>query len=227
MATTRLILVRHGESKAQETGRFYGHECIGLSDRGRWQVEALRDRWAQTAKDELGRVDVLYSSIMQRAVETAEIVAPVLGVSEILQECDLCEVHPGDADGLSWQEIDERWPQVEGAFPNPAIPNVESWAEMSVRVERTLETIAERHAGQTVVIACHGGVVAHSMNAHIGLDPLRNEKAWFMADNASITEWALDPDIDDWRQGRWGLRRYNDHSHTIVAGAPRVIGPPR
>ena len=227
MATTRLILVRHGESNAQAEGRFYGHDCTGLSDRGRAQVGALRDRWLKTAADELGPVDVVYSSIMQRAVETAEILLPALGHTEFRQECDLCECHPGDADGLTWDEIDSRWPPVDTDFPNPAIPNVETWADMSVRIGRVLESIAARHAGETVVIACHGGVVAHSMNAHIGLDPVRMEGAWFMADNASVTEWALDTDLADWRRGRWGLRRYNDHSHNLDVSPPSVIGPHR
>lgn len=214
MSATRLVLVRHGESIAQVTGRFFGHGCEGLSERGRAQVQALHDRW-KTLPDEIGQVDAVYASLMRRAVETAEIFAPALGVDEIVQDCDLCEVHPGDADGLTWEEIAERWPTNSDAFPNPEIPNGEQWTDLTGRVEGALERIAQRHEGRTVVIACHGGVVAHSLFAHLRLHPVDRERAWFEASNAGITEWVLDPSAQGWQQGRWGLQRYNDHAHTL------------
>ena len=109
MDGTRIVMVRHGESLAQERRIVGGHKgCEGLSVRGRLQVEALRDRWK--ASDELGGDVVLYASLMPRAIETAEILAPVLGLPEISQDCDFCEHHPGEGDGLPWDEFDERYP---------------------------------------------------------------------------------------------------------------------
>src|SRR6187455_1095856 len=105
-AGTRIVLVRHGESRAQELGILGGHGgCQGLSLRGRAQAEALRDRLGST--DELAGATVLYSSIMPRAVETAQIISPALGGLEVRSECDFCEGHPGDADGLTWAELEE------------------------------------------------------------------------------------------------------------------------
>ncbi len=72
MATseTRLFLVRHGESVAQEQGFLSGHDtCKGLSATGRAQVESLRDRLVATG--ELGAVDAVYTSILPRAIESA------------------------------------------------------------------------------------------------------------------------------------------------------------
>ena len=84
-----------------------GHEgCRGLSDRGRRQVEALRDRLVATG--EL-RADALYASVLPRAIQTAEILAPALGGLDVRQDCDLCEHHPGEGDGLTWAEFEERY----------------------------------------------------------------------------------------------------------------------
>src|SRR5215218_610345 len=100
---TRLVLVRHGESMATVDGVVGGHQgCRGLSDRGRRQAEALRDRLVATGEI---RADVLMASVLPRAVETAEIMAPALGGLAVEQECDLCEIHPGEGDGLAWSEF--------------------------------------------------------------------------------------------------------------------------
>lgn len=108
---TRLVLIRHGESVAQVEGFLSGHDaCKGLSDRGREQVVALRDRLISTG--ELGEVDVAYTSVLRRAVESAEILSPAFGEVPVLQECDWCEIHAGEAEGLTWDEYFEQYPVV-------------------------------------------------------------------------------------------------------------------
>lgn len=73
---------------------------------GAGQAEALADRLARTG--ELADASVLLASVLPRAVETAEIVAPALGGLEVTQACDFCELHVGAADGLlSWEEFRE------------------------------------------------------------------------------------------------------------------------
>jgi 2,3-bisphosphoglycerate-dependent phosphoglycerate mutase len=70
MEGTRIVLVRHGESLAQELGILGGHTgCTGLSTRGRRQAGALRERLASTG--ELAGAAALYASVMPRAIETA------------------------------------------------------------------------------------------------------------------------------------------------------------
>ena len=213
MERTRLVLVRHGESAAQAGGFLAGHgACTGLSDRGRAQAQALASRLAE---GELGPVGALYASEMARAVETATIIGPALGLAEPRIDCGVCELHPGDADGLTWAEIDERWPRGPDAAPDPdwlRVANAESWIDMRARVATSLDRIAHEHRGETVVIACHGGVVAHAMMHHLGIAP-DAEVAWFVATNTSLTEFVLDDSLSDWRQGRWGVARYNDAAH--------------
>lgn len=213
MAPTRLVLVRHGESAAQEGGFLAGHgACRGLSDRGREQARALAER---LSAGELGAVGALYASEMARAVETAAIIAPAIGHDEPQIDCGVCELHPGDADGLTWAEIEARWPTRHGTGWDPnwqAIANAESWTSMRERVATSLDRIAAAHRGETVVIACHGGVVAQAMMHHLDVAP-DAEVAWLVATNTSLTEFVLDDSLSDWRRGRWGVARFNDTAH--------------
>lgn len=213
MAATRLVLIRHGESVAQAEGFLAGHAgCRGLSDAGRRQAEALARR---LTRGELGEVAALYSSEMARAIETASIIGPVIGHDGPITDCGFCEIHPGDADGLTWSEAEQRWPSPDGAgwdLAEQRIDNAESWVDMHDRVGTALESLAATHAGETVVVACHGGVIAHAMLGHLRM-PLDGDGAWMVATNTSITELVLDETMDDWRRGRWGIVRYNDAAH--------------
>ena len=99
---TMVTLIRHAHPQAAITGVVAGPKGdTGLSDLGRQQAAALRDRLLA-----LGfTTDVVLTSILPRAVETAQILAPALGEPEIEQDCDLCELHPGDADGIPWDRV--------------------------------------------------------------------------------------------------------------------------
>ena len=210
MTTTRLVLVRHGESWAQDAQVVGGHAgCRGLSARGRSQVERLRDRLERTA--ELADATALYASVMPRAVETAEVLASAIGGLVAVQDCDFCEGHPGDADGLTWAEASERFAIEQQPFNPDArfAPSAETWNEMQARVSRGLDGIVERHRGESVVVACHGGVILHSMVRWLGLEPAGRDRAWLNPLNASITEWRIAHDGGD----RVELVRFNDASH--------------
>ncbi len=202
---TRLALIRHGESQAAVDGVVAGARgCSGLSELGRTQVQALRERLARTG--EL-TADVLLSSTLPRAVETAEGIAPALGGPEIERDCDLCELHPGECDTLTWVEYAERYGVDMSADPYaPISPGGESLAEFNVRVGRALARLAQQHEGRSVVVACHGGVVVGSVLALLGLPTQSWPTADLAVTNASITEWER-------RDGRWRLLRFNDAAH--------------
>jgi probable phosphoglycerate mutase len=222
MDGTRIVMVRHGESLAQELRIVGGHNgCQGLSGRGRAQVQALRDRWA--ARDELDGPVSLYASVMPRAVETAEILAPALGDPPIEQDCDFCEHHPGEGDGLPWTTYDELYPHpAEGWTPDVRRdPGGETWNEMAARVRAGFDRLVERHAGETVVVACHGGVIVQAMIRWLSIDPMGDaERAWFSPENTSITEWRYGANPYGTRRGSWELVRFNDHAH--LAGTSLV-----
>ena len=218
MQGTRLVLVRHGHSMAQQEGFAGGHEgCRGLSPLGRRQVDALAARLARTG--ELGRVDALWTSVMPRAVETGDRIAVALGDPPVTRDCDLCEFHVGEEiDGRPWHEIDEEWPRPTTEVDEHwrQSPTSESWAEMTTRVTSALDRIVDTHAGGTVVIATHGGVVGNVMvrMLHLSSRPHEDNRAHMDTENTSLTEFVHAPvawlPTDD---ARWRLARYNDTAH--------------
>ena len=208
---TRIVLVRHGEAQCYVDEVVGGPTgCTGLSERGRSQVEALRERLA--ASGELAGAHALYTSTLPRAVETADLLAPAVGGLVVKQDDDLCELHPGEADGITWEEFRERYTWPEGgwddSFYRPMAPGAETWAEFSSRVGRALTRLAVAHEGQTVVVACHGGIIELSFRAlgQLALSP----QFLLRIENTSITEWERTAGSDE---RRWTLVRFNDAAH--------------
>jgi probable phosphoglycerate mutase len=215
METSRLLLVRHGESQAQ-VDRVVGGPtgCTGLSDLGRRQVGALAGRWQDAGRG----VDRLLSSTLPRAVETAELLAPALGGLAIEQDRELCELEPGECDGLSWDDYQERYGVDMRADPYAALsPGGESVAGFLLRVGGALHRIAVDHAGATVVVVCHGGVVDGSLLCFLGLAVQRAGDLGLRTTNAAVTEWLAE--VDKGQPVRWALRRYNDAAHLEGLGA--------
>src|SRR5262245_15050229 len=184
----RLILVRHGDAHAGFGGVISGRTgCIGLTDLGRQQAEALRDYLASSGRV---RADVLLASELPRAIETASIIAPGLGLATFGRACDLCEVHTGEADGLAWTEYATRY----GGFDMEAepdrvfAPEGESWNSFHGRVRSMLERVAAECEGQTVVAVCHAGVIMASMRLLLG-SAQTGQGAVLRPSNTGLTEW--------------------------------------
>jgi len=96
------VLIRHGEGRSSVDRVVGGPKgCTGLSDAGRDQADRLRARLERSG--EL-RADAVLVSVLPRAVETAQLVMRALGGAELVTDCELCEVHVGEADGLSIEE---------------------------------------------------------------------------------------------------------------------------
>ena len=206
---TRLVLVRHGESRAIIDEIVGGHEgCTGLTDTGRRQAEALRDRLART--HELDDAAAVYTSLLPRAIETAEIIAPAIGDGHrVERDCDLCEIHPGEGDGLTWTEFGEKYGNDFGIEPwQPLAPGGESLADFNHRIGTTLFRLARDHRGETIVLVCHGGIVIGSMIEFLQLSRRGLDRANVHPTYTSLTEWVRDDDT-----GRWALDRFNDHAH--------------
>jgi probable phosphoglycerate mutase len=209
---THLVLVRHGESQAQVDQFISGHEtCTGLSDLGRRQAAALRDRLART--QELGTVDALYASVLPRAIETAEIISSAVGQLDVQRECAWCEVHAGEAEGLAYTEFLERFGEhgISRTAFRQNIPGAETWAEFAVRAGTRLQRVADDHPGERVVVVTHGGVITASFVA-LGLlgIPAAMSLAGEATRNTSLTEWY-------WSGTDWHLQRYNDAAHLTEA----------
>ena len=204
----RLFLVRHGHAYAGFTGIIGGPRgCAGLTDLGRRQAAALRDHLAVS-----GRVqaDVLLSSTIPRAIETAGIIAPGLGIETFGRDCDLCEVHTGEADGLDWTEWEARYGTfaMESEPDRLFAPGGESWTTFHERVRRVLDRLAAEHQGETVVAVCHGGVIAASVRLLLGAGP--DADGSIQPTNTGLTEWEWDT-----TPGRWTLHAFNETAHLL------------
>lgn len=207
----RLILVRHGAAHAGLHGIIAGPlGCAGLTDIGRDQAARLRDHVRKTGQPE---VDVLLASELPRAIETAQIVAPGLGIDDVPQDCELCEVHTGVADGTDWADYPTRF----GAFdmeaePDRAFaPGGDSWNAFHERVDRMMQRLAAEHVGKTVMAVCHAGVIAATLRVRFGQRHPANLR--LQPTNTGLTEWEFDAGA-----GQWILRGYDDASHLAGTG---------
>jgi len=189
--------------------------CTGLSKLGQLQARALRNR----LEVEAATADVVLSSTLPRARETANALADVLGPTADALD-DLCELRPGACDGMSWQDWRQRFLVDMGSEPDvPISPGGESHNQFAERVRTTLERIVETHEGKTVVAVCHGGVIQASFAAFIGSPLFQQVRS---PEPTSITEWWHS--ADETNAGTpWNLVRYNDAAHLKVKR--RVISP--
>ena len=208
---SRIVLVRHGEAQCNLNRVVGGRKgCTGLTDLGRRQVAALADRLYDTG--ELRRATALYSSVLPRAVETAERLRPVVGpgpaaLGPVREDCELCELHPGDCDGMVWEAVVETfgvpdWDRDPGV---PIAPGGESWTEFVVRASDGVQRLVERHPGELVVAAVHAGVIEATMIRFLGVLPDVYRRGWVRIVHASMTEWEWVPSEE-----RWILLRFND-----------------
>src|SRR5688572_25037046 len=159
--TTRILLVRHGQSEWNASGRWQGWAESDLSDLGRQQ--------AFEAAAAVGSVDAIVASDLQRALQTALIISESIGVGPVMTEPDLRERDVGEWTGLTRDEIEARWPgDLErwrrGELPQP--PSGERNADIIERFERGLRHIGAECDGGEVLAVSHGGVMRLLERSH-------------------------------------------------------------
>ena len=201
-------MVRHGEARAG-VDRIIGGErgCRGLTERGREQAVALRDRWSNSAGFE---PDLIYASTLPRAQETADIIRGAFpALIETKVDARLCELVPGECDGMRYEDAIARFaPDVDS--PDVAMsPGGETTREFDARVRQALRHFVEMHADQTVIVVTHGGFIAAACMYILGAPGLADMypfRLW--PANVSITTFAAQT-----KQPPWVLETYNDVAH--------------
>ena len=178
---TSVLAVRHGETAWNRETRIQGQLDIPLSPLGAAQARRLAQ-----ALDGQG-VDVIYASDLARALQTAEAVAQQLGLAVQL-EPGLRERGFGLFEGLTWAEIETRWPAESERWrrrdPQFAAQGGESLQDFYARAVAAVEALASRHPGQTVLIVAHGGVLDCLYRA-AARQSLQAGRTWTLG-NASI-----------------------------------------
>ncbi|MDQ7976531.1 histidine phosphatase family protein [Paraburkholderia sp. SARCC-3016] len=159
--STQILFIRHGETDWNRIKRIQGHIDIPLAASGIAQAQRLAVRFAREAKQG-ARLDAIYSSDLQRAQQTAQPFADVLGMSLILNE-GLRERSFGAFQGHDSDEIAERFPdefaQWQTRDPGFAPPEGESERVFYHRVLHALEPIVAAHPNGRIACVAHGGVL--------------------------------------------------------------------
>ncbi|MFG6191318.1 histidine phosphatase family protein [Nonomuraea sp. JJY05] len=150
---TSLLLLRHGETPLSVERRFSGRGDAELTPNGLAQAAAAAERLSR----EPYRLDVIVSSPLKRARQTAEAVARRTGLEVEVDE-DLRELDFGDWEGHTFTEVQRRWPAELSAWladPETAPPGGESFATVARRVQAAGERLVERYEGKTVLAISH------------------------------------------------------------------------
>ena len=183
MNITRLYLIRHGETEENQRGILAGSTDVPLNDNGRRQSMALA-KLARTLP-----VDVIFSSPLQRAVETA-----ILAFGKevrIITDSSLREFHFGEWEGLHFSDISKRYPELWKTWihdwENTSIPEAEAFAAFVQRVLTFSTSILRDHQGQNLAIVSHGGwiraLLGHYLSGSAGTGYWK-----YKVENATVTE---------------------------------------
>lgn len=152
----RLILVRHGQTQWTAEQRYQGQSDIPLDDVGLRQADALGRYFAHR------RVDAIYSSDLRRAWQTAEPIARAVGIA-IQSDPRLREGAFGIWEGLTYGEIQQRWPQQFAAWRSDPLRSTphggETLQQVIDRVASVLADLHHNHHNQTIMLVSHGGTL--------------------------------------------------------------------
>ena len=185
---TRILAMRHGETAWNVDGRIQGQLDVPLNEMGRWQVHRL----ALAVADE--DIAAVYSSDLLRAMETAQAVSRGCG-SPVVTDQGLRERGFGEFEGLSYAQINARWPEMAERWrrrdPTFGAPGGETLNAFYARAIATATRLAALHPGQTIALVSHGGVMdcLYRAATHIALDAPRS---WQLG-NAAINRLLYTP----------------------------------
>lgn len=167
---TEILLIRHGETEWNAVKRLQGHLDIGLNAEGERQVAAL----GQALLDE--PLDVIVSSDLQRAMQTARAIAMPRGM-EIELDAGLRERCYGAFEGVLYSDIAGRFPEAYAAWQARDIDarfpegerKAETLREFYERVVTTIVRLASRHRNKKIALVTHGGVLECAYRAATGV----------------------------------------------------------
>ncbi|MCX7918889.1 MAG: histidine phosphatase family protein [bacterium] len=176
---TKLILIRHGETDWNIQQRYQGHSDTELNENGRHQVRML----AKQLENE--PIDVIYTSDLIRAVQTATIISNGRNIP-IHKHAGLRECSFGIWEGKTFEEMQNQFPEEVARIKADPVHAIrtggESRHQLLTRVVKTIQEIIHRHPNQTIAIVAHGGSLAVAMEYITGEGLIARSKYWL--DNA-------------------------------------------
>ena len=205
---TRIILIRHGYSEGNQEKRFSGQKDVPLSEIGYRQAESV-GKYLSAHEC----VDAIYASDLCRAYDTVLPLSRMLGIP-IRKARELREVDVGLWQGMRIEDVARVYSETFSyykSYPGLAIfDGGESYGDMLARVKPFLKELAEKHDGQTVAIATHGGVI-RVLQADFDAVPLAEIQKIPHVPNASLT-------VFTWENGRitWERVGATDHLYDKI-----------
>jgi probable phosphoglycerate mutase len=163
-STTYLLLIRHGENDWVGTHRLAGRtNGVHLNDRGREQSAALAEILKQHP------ISAIYSSPLERCMQTAEPVAAALG-QQVTQEMGLLEVDYGEWQGGNLHELAKlpEWHAVQHYPSSFRFPGGETLHQTQSRAVWAIEHIVQKHPNQLVALFSHGDVIRTTLAHYMG-----------------------------------------------------------
>lgn len=195
---TRVLAIRHGETSWNVDTRIQGQLDIALNDTGRWQARQV----ALALADE--RIDAIYSSDLLRAHQTAQTIAGRGSAGSgsggeddrrVTTDIGLRERSFGVFEGLTYQEIQQRWPEQGERWrrrdPDFGAEGGETLRDFYARCVGTATRLAAAHPGQNIALIAHGGVMDCLYRAALGV-ALDAPRSWQLG-NASINRVLYSP----------------------------------
>ena len=214
MAECRFIIERHGQSMGNLVRSFLGHTDLPLSDLGREQAA----KTAEFLKNE--NIDVIISSDLKRAYQTAEPLAKLKGM-EIIPDKELREIYAGKWENMIFEDIYATYPEDFGVWLNDIANAVctegEAVRDLDRRIYKEICRLGEKYAGKTVFIATHATPIRLLRLRALGL-PIEDAKEHPWAPNASVTEIGYE-------NGKLRLIRdtVSEHLEELVTQLPKNV----
>ncbi len=153
---TTICLIRHGETDWNVEKRIQGRSNIPLNERGVRQVREVHENIWNT------KWDVIYSSPLDRAVQTAQIIHEPFEIPFEIDDAFI-EKSFGDVEG-------EPYDDVFSTYPDGIFPQAETDEEVVERVRVAFSEIVRKHKGEHILVVTHGAVI-HALLAHLQAIP--------------------------------------------------------
>ena len=204
MPTTKLCLIRHGETTWNAERRLQGHTDIPLNAKGILQARQM----AQALKNANLIFDVLYTSDLKRAADTANAIVELFGI-EAKVDSTLRERHFGALQGLSIQEAPLVQPAIWQAHIardlEHELEGGESIQQFALRVQTVLDKMQVQHSGKTILLVSHGGTL--DMMYRIASRQVLSAERIASVPNASLN-WLTHSQDSGWTVGQWADTRH-------------------
>ncbi len=204
---TRITFIRHGQTLWNQLRKYQGHSDIPLNSTGIQQARRVAERLSKET------LHAVYSSDLSRAVQTAQAIAQKHELS-VQTLGGFREMDFGLWEGLTYEEIMEKWSEeLTQMYSHPGkgrAPEGESFQEVQDRALAALTECVERHPGQNIVIAAHGGPLRAILCKLMGKGL---EEIWNIGQDSTAVSRV------EYEQGEYRVILINDTGHLAEEAA--------